>query len=186
MVTIISEKYIIEAILREMMDLQELRKQMPDIFERVKRDVEKQIGRHRAGLTLGLVEMGMFRGGFIGGMFFSGGTMILMNTSPLRAIIGDQPDLVVWSYVYHILLHEYIHSLGFLNEKQCRSITLEISKKVFNDPTHPAVILAIKGIGAYFPDLHLIYAPPDYHPRKGWKIERVQGFDRSSFNSLYG
>ncbi len=154
---------------------------MVTIFERVKRDVEKVIGRHRAGLSLGLVSMGMFRGNFIGGMFFSGGTMIIMNTDPLHVLLESQPDEIVLAYVYHILLHEYIHSLGFLNERQCRSITLEISKEVFQNPKDPAVILAFKGIGAYFPDIHLIYAPPNYQGNAGWKIDRVREFDRESF-----
>ena len=55
------------------MNLQDLKKQMPEIFERVKKDVKKVYGRHRAGLSLGLVEMGMYRGGFIGGMHFNPG-----------------------------------------------------------------------------------------------------------------
>ncbi|NVM53796.1 MAG: hypothetical protein HWN66_08855 [Candidatus Helarchaeota archaeon] len=154
---------------------------MPDIFERVKRDIEKEIGRHRAGLSLGLVSMGMYHGSFIGGMFFSGGTMILMNVDPLHVILDEQPDEVVIAYVYHILLHEYLHSLGFLNERQCRVITLEVSKNVFQDPKHPIVILATKGIGAYFSNLPLIYAPPNYDPQKGWQIDRVKEFDKESF-----
>lgn len=164
----------------ENMNLQEIRKQMPDIFEKVKRDVCKETGRHRAGLSLGLVEMGIFQGGFIGGMFFSGGTMILMNVTPLRTIIEQQSDEIVWAYVYHILLHEYLHSLGFLNEHQCQEITLQISKNIFHDLEHPAVVLASKGLGAYFPDLPLIYAPADYNPDFG-RIERVRDFDRESF-----
>jgi hypothetical protein len=167
------------------MNLDDIRKQMPDIFEKIKRDVEKETRRHRAGLTLGLSEMGMFHGGFIGGMFFSGGTMILMNITPLKMIIQQQPDEIVWAYTYHILLHEYIHSLGFFNETQCQAITLEISKKVFQDPTHPAVVLATKGIGAFFPDLHLIYAPPDFDPRYGLKGEVLKEFDRGSHQSYF-
>lgn len=162
--------------------MQELKKQMPDIFERVKRDVEKEIGRHRAGLSLGLVSMGVIHGNFIGGMFFSGGTMILMNTDPLYILLEDHSDEVILAYVYHILLHEYIHSLGFLNERQCRQIVIEITKNIFAEtPKHPAVVLAMKGIGAYFPNLHLIYAPPNVDPQRGWKIEPVKEFDRESF-----
>ncbi|MHA1264694.1 MAG: hypothetical protein ACTSRS_05585 [Candidatus Helarchaeota archaeon] len=165
--------------------MHELKKQMPDLFEKVKRDVEKEIGRHRAGLSLGLVSMGMIHGNFIGGMFFSGGTMILMNTDPLYVLIEEQSDEIVLAYVYHILLHEYIHSLGFLNERQCRQIVLEITKNAFqNNLTHPAVILARKGIGAYFPKLHLIYAPPNLDPQAGWQIDRVKDFDRESFRYI--
>jgi len=64
--------------------------------------------------------MGMFRGGFIGGMLFYPGTEILMNISPLKIILEEQPHDIVWAYTYHILLHEYIHSLGILDEKQLR------------------------------------------------------------------
>ncbi|MFW9972755.1 MAG: hypothetical protein ACFFDF_21395, partial [Candidatus Odinarchaeota archaeon] len=61
------------------MDLQELKKEIPGIFEQVKSDVWQVYGRHRAGLSLGLVEMGMYRGGFIGGMHFSPGDFIDRN-----------------------------------------------------------------------------------------------------------
>ncbi len=154
---------------------------MPDVFEKVKRDVENNIGRHRAGLSLGLVSMGMYKGSFIGGMFFSGGTMILMNIDPLLVLLKEQQDEVILAYIYHILLHEYLHSLGFLNERQCQQITLEITKQVFKDSKHPAVVLAFKGIGAFFPNLHLIYAPPNYDPQKGWQKDRVKEFDKESF-----
>ncbi|MHA1650633.1 MAG: hypothetical protein ACTSYB_10610 [Candidatus Helarchaeota archaeon] len=167
------------------MDLEELRRQMPEIFEQVKQDVEREIRRHRAGLSLGLVEMGVYKGNFIAGLFFTGGTMILMNTTPLRIITAEQPDIVVWSYVYHVLLHEYLHSLGFINEKQCKILTIEISKNVFKDVKHPAVIFATKGLGAYFPKLHLIYAPTNFSLQKGVRIEKIKEFDKSSYQSYF-
>ena len=64
---------------------------MPDIFERVKKDVRKLTGRQRAGLTLRLVEMGMYRGRFIGGVHFSPGTDIFMNKTPLEKLLDQQP-----------------------------------------------------------------------------------------------
>jgi hypothetical protein len=161
------------------MKFQELQKQMPDIFEKVKNDVRKVVGQHRAGLSLGLAEMGIYQGNFIGGMFFPGGTMILMNRTPLKIIIAEQTDNIVWAYTYHILLHEYIHSLGVFDENSCRTITREITEKTFSNASHPAVILARRGLGAYFPNLHLIYAPPDLDP-SGMEIEYVKDFDRES------
>ena len=73
------------------MKLQQLKEEMPEIFEKVKKDVRKVLGIHRAGLSLGLVEMGMFRGGFIGGMHFYPGTEIVLNKSPLKIILDSQP-----------------------------------------------------------------------------------------------
>jgi hypothetical protein len=153
---------------------------MPEIFERVKNDVRSVTGRQRAGLTLGLVEMGMYRGGFIGGMHFSPGTDIVMNKTPLKILLEQQPYEIVWAYTYHILLHEYVHSLGVLNEQQCRDITLRISEEIFKETDHPALLLAKKGIGVFFPNLNLIYAPPDLRP-DGIRIEYIYDFDRESY-----
>jgi hypothetical protein len=164
------------------MNLQELKKLMPNIFEQVKKDVRKVYGRHRAGLSLGLVEMGMYRGGFIGGMHFSPGTDIVMNKTPLKLILKEQPYEIVWAYTYHILLHEYIHSLGVLNEQQCRTITLRISEEIFKENNHPAIILAKNGIGTYFPNLPLIYAPPDLKPNV--PIEYISNFDQGSYDYI--
>ncbi len=163
------------------MKLQDLKKQMPKIFKQVKKDVKNVYGRHRAGLSLGIVEMGMFRGGFIGGMHFSPGTDIVMNKTPLEIILREQPYEIVWAYTYHILLHEYIHSLGILNEQQCRIITLRISEKIFKETDHPAITLAKNGIGAYFPNLPLIYAPPDLSS-DGISIEYIHNFDHESYD----
>lgn len=153
---------------------------MPDIFERVKMDVRRVTGRRRAGLTLRLVEMGMYRGGFIGGVHFSPGTDIFMNKTPLEKLLDQQPYEIVWAYTYHILLHEYVHSLGVLNEQQCRDITLRISEEIFKETDHPAILLAKKGIGAFFPNLGLIYAPPDLRP-DAIPIEYIYDFDRESY-----
>ena len=161
------------------MEFNAWRKKLPDIFENVKKDVWKTIKRHRAGLVLGLIEMGMRNGGFIGGMFFSGGTMILMNTTPLRIILGDQPNNIVWAYTYHILLHEYVHSLGTYDENKTRLICLQISEETFKDQDHPAVIIAKRGIGAFFPNLPLVYAPMNFNP-SNLKIDVVKEFDKSS------
>ena len=161
------------------MNLSELKKEMPEIFESVKKDVRKILGRHRAGLSLGLVEMGMLCGGFIGGMHFHPGTEIVMNKSPLKIILDSQPYEIVWAYTYHILLHEYIHSLGVIDERQCRAITLSISEQIFREADHPVIILAKNGIGTFIPNLRIVYVPPEQQP-DGMPIEYVYGFDRES------
>lgn len=153
---------------------------MPEIFEKVKKDVKRTVGRHRAGISLGLVEMGMVQGGFVGGMHFPPGTDIVMNKTPLKVILEEQPYEIVWAYTYHILLHEYVHSLGVWDEYQCREITRRITEEVFKEADHPAIILAKKGIGTYFPNLNLIYRPPEKRP-DGISIEYITGFDKNSY-----
>lgn len=161
------------------MNLQDLKVEMPEIFEKVKKDVKSVLGLHRAGLSLGLVEMGMFREGFIGGMHFYPGTEIVMNKSPLKVILKSQPSEIVRAYTYHILLHEYIHSLGIINEYQCREITLKVTEQIFTDGNHPALIIAKNGIGTFIPKLNLFYLPPEQKP-EGILIEYIHGFDRES------
>ena len=162
------------------MNLKELKQIMPEIFETVKDDVRKIYDRHRAGLRLGLAEMGMFQGGFIGGMHFYPGTDIVMNISPLKIILEEKTDdIIIWAYTYHILLHEYIHSLGVLDEKQCKTITLNVSEKIFKNKNHPAVIMAENGIGYYIDNLLIRYVPPDRRP-DGIHIEYLYGFDKES------
>jgi hypothetical protein len=162
------------------MDFQDLKKEMPNIFERVKSDVRKVMGRQRAGLSLGLIEMGMYKGGFIGGIHLYPGTDIVMNKTPLKIILKEQPFEIVWAYTYHILLHEYIHSLGILDEQQCRVLTLKITEEIFKEADHPTIKLAKYGIGAFFPNLNLLYAPPDLQYDGG--IEYIYGFDKQSYS----
>lgn len=176
------------------MNFDELKKIMPEIFETVKNDVRKVLGRHRAGLRLGLAEMGMFGGGFIGGMHFHPGNDIVMNKSPLEIILEKQPDEIIYAYTYHILLHEYIHSLRYfhytnangkkieinlLDEYMCRLATINVSKEIFKKADHPAIILAEEGIGYFIPNLKITYKPPEMQP-DGIPIEYIDGFDRES------
>jgi len=162
------------------MDLNDLKSQIPSIFEEVRRDVKKIYKRRRAGLSLGLVDLGMSQGGFVGGLHFHPGTDIIMNISPLKLIIETQPYEVIWAYTYHILLHEYLHSLGIIDEQRCRILTLKLTEEIFEASDHPAVILAKNGISSYIPRMELRYLPPEQKP-EGIRIEYLTGFDQDSY-----
>ncbi|MHA1525909.1 MAG: hypothetical protein ACTSQD_02665, partial [Promethearchaeota archaeon] len=64
---------------------------MPEKKKKIKEDVRRTTGLHRAGISLGLAEMGMFQGRFVGGMHFPPGPDIVMNTAPLKVILEEQP-----------------------------------------------------------------------------------------------
>ena len=162
------------------MNLTELKEEIPDIFEKVKEDVRKITGRHRAGLSLKLAEMGKFRGGFIGGMHFYPGTEIYMNLSPLKAMFKKQKSYeIIWAYTYHILLHEYIHSLGIINEEACRTNTQYISEQIFKNENHWALKIARDGLTIAFPELNIKIDDQDWH-LEGMPPEYVKNFDRES------
>ncbi|MBY8983281.1 MAG: hypothetical protein KGD57_10050 [Candidatus Lokiarchaeota archaeon] len=163
------------------MELNDFKNELPNIFEKVKKDVKKIYKRHRAGLSLGLAEIGMNRYGFVGGMHFYPGTEIIMNKTPLRMILEQQPYNISWAYAYHILLHEYIHSLGVIDEQKCQLLTKDLTEKIFKENNHPAVIFAKSGIGTYFHNLELIYQPPGLKP-EGIYIEYIKGFDKYSYS----
>ena len=161
------------------MNLSEFKKEIPIIFEKVKTDVKGVLGRHRSGLALGLVDMGMNQGGFIGGVHFHPGTEIVMNKSPLRIILESQPYEIGWAYTYHILLSLYLKSLGAIDEHQCKVLSLKVSKEIFKEIDHPAIILADKGIGAFIPNLKILYNPPDRRP-DGIPIEYLTNLDKEN------
>jgi hypothetical protein len=51
--------------------------------------------------------------------------------------------------VYSILLHEYLHSLGFLDEREVRELTYRVTRETFGDD-HITTGMATLGPWAYF------------------------------------
>ena len=86
-------------------------KSLADIFEVVKSLVLNSTGKCRGGLMLGMANLGNHPQGFFGGFFTTGSNVIVLNKIPLQRIKETRPELYK-PYVFHVLLHEYIHSLG--------------------------------------------------------------------------
>ena len=150
-----------------------------DTFELVKDAVRKNEGRSRAGLMLGLQELGATQNGFIGAYYQVTSNIIVMNKTPIRRIIETNLKLLE-PYSFHILLHEYIHSLGFLDEEITKEKTYEITRKYFGQ-RHIATELSTD-INKFLPNL--------VYPVQGWlpmqdlpEIKLVKGFDRSSIEN---
>ena len=147
-------------------------------FEEVKEVVRKCEGRSRAGLMLGLQEIGSSLDGFIGAYYPVASNIIVINKTPIRRIIETNPNLLK-PYGFHILLHEYIHSLGFLDERTTQQKTYNISRKNFGQD-HVITKLSTD-MKQFFPNLvYPIYGwmPPKNIPA----IELVHGFDKSNIN----
>ncbi len=149
-------------------------KTLADVFEVVKAAVLKSTGKSRGGLMLGMADLGNHPRGFLGGFFTLGSNVIVMNKTPLQRIRETRPELYK-PYAFFILLHEYIHSLGYLDEKLVVSRTFEISRECLGED-HPATRIAAD-ISGFLKDL--------VYPEAAWKpdderMELVEGFDRSS------
>jgi hypothetical protein len=149
----------------------------PDIFELVKRVVKRFLNRHRAGLMLGLVNLGMKKGYFIGAFHPVGSNIIVMNKSPLKIAMENTEKKIYNSYCFLLLLHEYLHSLGYLDEEKVRELTEEVCQLAFGDG-HPATLMAKKGVAAYFPKV--VHFPQDGELPSDLYVELVRDFDKSS------
>lgn len=157
----------------------EVEQSLIETFELVKKAVRKSEGRSRAGLMLGLQELGSSLNGFIGAYYPVSSNIIVVNNTPLRRIIETKPQLLK-PYGFHVLLHEYIHALGYLDEETTKHKTYEISKENFGED-HTITQLS-RDITQFFPSL--------VYPIHGWlpssespKIKLVKGFDWSNTNN---
>ena len=150
---------------------------IPDIFEVVKESVWKTVRKSRAGLELGLVELGNRLEGLLGAYYVSGSNLIIMNETPLKRIQETNPDLLT-PYIFSILLHEYLHSLGFFDEDYVKVLTYQISCEIFGNNSIIAEIA--KDITKFFPNI--IY--PQGAPKVDTPLKMIRDFDRSSISYI--
>lgn len=110
-----------------------------EIFDLVKKAVKKTIGLHRVGLLLYLESLPLN----IGAYHPVGSNSIVLNKSlvnMMRRLLISRTEFN--SLIFSLLLHEYLHSLGFLDEKEVRRLVYEISVRTFGED-HPTVKMAL-------------------------------------------
>ena len=142
-----------------------------EVFELVKRSAEDSLGLHRAGLTL---VLGDLTNG-IGAYHEMGSNSIVMNRNIMKIVWHSTRSRAKRnSYVFMILLHEYLHSLGFTEEPQVRSLSKRISDK-FLGKGHVVGEMATRPLDEFFPLL------PQYAAfRDKREYETIRRFDSSS------
>jgi hypothetical protein len=150
-------------------------KTFPDLFEIVKRIVEDKLGTHRGGLMLGLTDLGMGPNGFVGAFFMLGSNAIVINRQPLNIVKYKTPELHK-AYMFYLLLHEYLHASGIMDEGETWKTAAELSSEVFGNK-HPVTKIA-ENFSKVF---HYIVQPEvGYLPPEDATIELILDFDRSS------
>ena len=149
-------------------------KTLADIFEVVKAAVWESRKKSRAGLMLGLANLGNHPQGFFGAFYPVGSNVIVMNKIPLERIKETMPELYK-PYIFHVLLHEYLHTLGYLGESGVRQMAHEITAQVFGEE-HLATKIA-KDTTLFFKNL--VYPNAAWQP-DDMNLELVGGFDRES------
>jgi hypothetical protein len=141
-----------------------------DIFHVVRRAVKEIIGRERVGLMLYLgnlpLRVGAFHGLGSNGIVINRRLIDLMSKSA-----GSVTEMN--SFTFTLLLHEYLHSLGYVDERHVRDLTHEISEEVFG-ADHPATMMALQ--------LPIPRIPPSEMQLRTWDLdlELVKDFERSN------
>ena len=153
-------------------------KNISDIFEIVKEIIYEYLGAEQAGLMVGVTDLGSYQNGFIGAFYSLNANAILINKRPLARILQTNPNLYNY-YLFHIILHEYVHSIGSYDETQTRLLVREISSHYFGNG-HVLTQFA-SNIEKFMPNLTYpegFIAPADIN------IEFVKGIDRKNINYI--
>ena len=144
-----------------------------EVFVLVKRSVKNSLGRRRVGLMLGLAELP----DYIGAFHQMGSNFIVMNRGLLDQVAKLAKDRkYLNAYVFYTLLHEYLHTLGYVDEGEVRRLTRRITSQILG-PEHPATRLAIDGPAIVFPDLQFQHHTMA-RSRRLPKFEIVRDFER--------
>jgi hypothetical protein len=150
------------------------------IFTLVKRLVERELRKSRAGIMLGLAPLGLSPDGFFGGYFILGSNAMVLNRDVLNYVKLKEPS---WhnAYAFHVLLHEYLHTLGYFGEDEVRPLAHALSVRALG-PEHPATRIAgamVPGASGEVPPFFrdLVFPRVGYAPPRRPEIEIVKGFD---------
>ena len=142
-----------------------------EIFEMVKLATERTLRMHRAGLTLVLGDIP----NDVGAYHEMGSNAIVMNRNLLRIIEKlSKTRSKRNAYVFMILLHEYLHSLGYTSDGQVRTLGRRIADEYLGR-RHPAGEMAVRPLDQFFPGLSRLSLFRD----KG-EYQTVRRFDSSS------
>ncbi len=122
------------------------------VFTVVKATVMAAIRKERSGLGLALSDLPSTLGAF----WQVGGNYIVMNQVLIDAMtrLTSSPREFN-SFIYMILTHEYLHSLGYIDEMEARKMTAIVAKKAFGE-NHPAYIMSNGDLWSLYPELRTV------------------------------
>jgi hypothetical protein len=149
-------------------------KSFGDIFCLVKKAVRNYLGADQAGILVGLSDLGFDEYSCLGAFYSLDANTIIINKGPLNSIKHTNPSLYN-PYLFYILLHEYIHSLGILEEEHVRLLAYQISQKNFGE-CHLTTQMA-SDLERFIPNLTFT---EDFEPPEDINIEFLPGVDRDN------
>jgi len=129
----------------------------------VKKAVKKTLGLHRVGLMLLLGNLPLNVGAF----HPMGTNEIVLN----RRLMKSKTGMSERSHLFTILLHEYLHSLGFEDEEQVRRLTYKVCLENFGRGS-PVVEAVLTGPWADLTEEDFDELEPELN------LELVRNFER--------
>jgi hypothetical protein len=146
-----------------------------EIFEIVKDAVYRVFKLRRVGLSLLLQVMPSF----VGAYHVLGSNYIVMNKYVLDTVKRVSRSKEEYNaYIFVVLVHEYLHSLGIVDEYRVRRMTHELCSKLLGSK-HPASIMAENDPSSYFPELKALI-----NTRFSSNFEMIREFDTSNLSYI--
>lgn len=143
-----------------------------DIFALVKRAVKELLGYERGGLMLYMTNLPLQ----IGAFHEVGSNAIVIDRKLLNVVVRSARSIrQINSFVFSILMHEYLHSLGYLDERQVRRLVYEVTRRTLGTE-HEATAIALGGPMQFLPVSEIRYDSVEEFERP----ELVSDFDRSN------
>ncbi len=101
-----------------------------EVWEIVKDTVKDSLGKHRVGMMLFLDDLPLHLGAY-----HPLGTNNMVLNRILVQIVESikKSKRHVNAFVYSLLVHEYLHALGYVSEAEVRSLVYKISKECFGE-----------------------------------------------------
>jgi hypothetical protein len=119
------------------------------VFRVVRGAVRHVLGIERPGLGLGLSDLPPQLGAY----WQVTGNMIVLNEGLVEAMrVHARTPTELNSFIYVVLAHEYLHSLGYLDERSVREVTARVTRAAFG-PDHPATRMAEGNLWTLYPFL---------------------------------
>ena len=146
-----------------------------DVFDLVKSTVLKKFDLHRAGLSLTLQIMPSNLGAY----HILGSNIIVLNKFVLDIIKQSSKSTEDYnSYLYMVLVHEYLHSFGITDENAVRQMTYDLCRSLFGE-SHVSTLLAKDDPSSLFPQLKDITNRTFYN-----QFEVIKNFDKASLSYI--
>jgi hypothetical protein len=142
-----------------------------ELWELVKDTVKTALGEHRVGMMLFLDDLPIQLGAY----HPVGTNNIVLNRTLVQVVeAATKSRRLVNAFVYILLLHEYLHALGYVREAEARLLVYRVSKRSFGED-HIVSRLARTSPWVLLKDvpLSLIEAPKRV-------MEIVKDFERSN------